>query len=415
VSTRREGDGTVRRLPARAAAVLAALVTVGALGTGVRPALADDVEYTGSLGAVTVDESEEIVEQYDSTLGDDGQLPPESYEDGDDDGATPLAKTPTYNYPTADECRNNERAQLGGWTKNRYGRCWVQGIDVRKVQNGIQLGKESARLTLIGKGTRESRTLRIEGYLDQFSGSGVSEVPVALGMQCGLKTSGARCELTPDVPVVRLWGQWKAQRTFTTTLVSKGGSGLDVVAEMGTRLVFDVAGKRVGEAVFGTVRCDSAEYLPPKYGACLFSVAKPRLHYSLSNANHGEVARHIRDAYLNPGSTYPAYSGKRVPGRPAVGPLHRNYRNADWRKTGRTRVQAVCRKQDPLYASKGQQCDEYPFASAREGAGNPATGENFSARPVATKQNQSAGHVLNEFYTENHLLDGDAYYVVVDA
>lgn len=48
--------------------------------------------------------------------------------------------------------------------------------------------------------------------------------------------------------------------------------------------------------------------------------------------------------------------------------------------------------------------DEYPFASTKEGAAAP--GNRFSAR-------LTGGRRLNEMFTLNRVLDGDAFYVKI--
>jgi hypothetical protein len=57
-------------------------------------------------------------------------------------------------------------------------------------------------------------------------------------------------------------------------------------------------------------------------------------------------------------------------------------------------------------------CDEYPFASTKEGA---AAGDNrFSAPLVSEADNKAAGKVLNDqTYAPNRILGGDAFYVKI--
>ena len=59
----------------------------------------------------------------------------------------------------------------------------------------------------------------------------------------------------------------------------------------------------------------------------------------------------------------------------------------------------------------GQQlnCDEYPFATTREGAGKAAG--NHSTRLIDATDNQNAGRRLSSGYINNCIIDGDDFYI----
>jgi len=60
----------------------------------------------------------------------------------------------------------------------------------------------------------------------------------------------------------------------------------------------------------------------------------------------------------------------------------------------------------------GKQCDEYPFASTREGGrGAPADSRGWAWVP--TKEQQRQGGLINSFYNADRVLDGDAFWVSV--
>ncbi|WP_405834363.1 NucA/NucB deoxyribonuclease domain-containing protein [Streptomyces sp. NBC_01176] len=55
------------------------------------------------------------------------------------------------------------------------------------------------------------------------------------------------------------------------------------------------------------------------------------------------------------------------------------------------------------------QCDEYPYASTKEGS---AKGDNrFSVRLIDGTDNETGGRGLDQTYTLNRILDGDAFYM----
>ncbi|MEU0155358.1 PKD domain-containing protein [Micromonospora fulviviridis] len=134
------------------------------------------------------------------------------------------------------------------------------------------------------------------------------------------------------------------------------------------------------------------------------------------------MARHIQCA-LDPGCTsWPLKEGKQVPGkfvdnRDAPG-LHRITENVPSYPDGVTyysrnsyQKDQACQRGFPYYelglpADKynppDQQCDEFPFASTREGAG---VGDwNFSVLGVTAKVNGCAGRELQRYYKNDRIL-----------
>ncbi|MGW2492581.1 NucA/NucB deoxyribonuclease domain-containing protein [Streptomyces sp. NPDC001606] len=68
-----------------------------------------------------------------------------------------------------------------------------------------------------------------------------------------------------------------------------------------------------------------------------------------------------------------------------------------------------CKKVWGDYSGSGLQCDEYPFASTREGS---TKGDNrFSVRLIDGTDNRKGGERLDQMYTLNRVLDGDAFYM----
>ncbi|WP_437032943.1 NucA/NucB deoxyribonuclease domain-containing protein [Streptomyces sp. enrichment culture] len=73
-------------------------------------------------------------------------------------------------------------------------------------------------------------------------------------------------------------------------------------------------------------------------------------------------------------------------------------------------VDSRARKSGGLHGS-GQQCDEYPFASTKEGA--TQTDNCFSVRLIDGKDNRKGGERLAAMCTLSCILDGYAFYMQI--
>jgi hypothetical protein len=90
-------------------------------------------------------------------------------------------------------------------------------------------------------------------------------------------------------------------------------------------------------------------------------------------------------------------------------PLHRL---ADSKKQAANR-RAVCSKEavgSP--PKKGLSCDEYPFASAREG-GTTLKKPNRGTAWVPKSEQDQQGGLIGAFFSANRILDKDAFWVAV--
>lgn len=197
------------------------------------------------------------------------------------------------------------------------------------------------------------------------------------------------------------------------------------------------------------IRCDSATYFGkglaryPK--ACVFNEVIPHLTYQ-QDGPHASVARHIKTAQDTPNDTWPKLApvgqpqprNKRIPGK---------YVSGDWRAAGLHRIDTS--DAEPQYKENGhvkdgacylkgtyrevfaltglpapggpgrpgtgQDCDEYPFASTREGAADNYWSQgthrwDFSVRGVPLGENRSAGAALRNYYVDDRMLRFDAQY-----
>lgn len=170
------------------------------------------------------------------------------------------------------------------------------------------------------------------------------------------------------------------------------------------------------------MRMDSAAYLG-QYGkqGAIFNQVTPYLVYDYKSKAIEGVAKHLFTAFDYPQLTFPKKSPvKTFPGdieKRGWKPLHRNYprfnaASAKVTRDNRSGKDKAC----AAWVAKvtppaGWQCDEYPFASTKEGAG---LGDgNFSIRYVPRKENASAGAELVKWYGRDRILDGDAYGIML--
>jgi hypothetical protein len=186
------------------------------------------------------------------------------------------------------------------------------------------------------------------------------------------------------------------------------------------------------------IRCDSAAYFTgadkttPLPHACVHEEVVPHLTYSTKPGDKTvqEIARHIKDVQDNPNGTYPPEDHpKLIPGKytgssNAPG-LHRIDDKSEGAVLNRSTKDAACRNTGwyeppkpliPAYAGTATKldCDEYPFASTEEGAGNPHW--DFSAKKASQQENGRAGAYLLYFYNDDRILkdEFDKFYVQID-
>ncbi|MEU6683706.1 NucA/NucB deoxyribonuclease domain-containing protein [Streptomyces sp. NPDC046832] len=156
------------------------------------------------------------------------------------------------------------------------------------------------------------------------------------------------------------------------------------------------------------VRYDYAGKVAGKYKGTVFTKARVELVMSQKDSAVNESAVHIYDALNRPERTFPSWPGKSVPG--SKEPLRRV---VDPKKIEDNRKTSIkeCKKVWGDYAGSGLECDEYPFASTKEGS---TKGDNrFSVRLIDGKDNRKGGERLNEMYTLNRVLDGDPFYLKI--
>lgn len=162
------------------------------------------------------------------------------------------------------------------------------------------------------------------------------------------------------------------------------------------------------DSYHSNVRFDYAGNIAGKHKGTVFTQARVELTMSRKDPAVKESALHIFDAQNRPERTFPSFAGKSVPGKKE--PLHRL---VDETKQGENRKKSIseCKKVWGDYSRSGLQCDEYPFASTKEGS---TKGDNrYSVRLIDGKDNRKGGERIDQMYTLNRVLDGDPFYVKI--
>ncbi|MFQ3556131.1 NucA/NucB deoxyribonuclease domain-containing protein [Streptomyces gramineus] len=194
-----------------------------------------------------------------------------------------------------------------------------------------------------------------------------------------------------------LFDQGNQQRVFSTVAMDLSASSPNAAPFTGGGSVYD-----------SSVRYDYAGKIAGKFKGTVFTKARVELVMSQKDPAVNESAQHIYDALNHPERTFPSWPGKTVPGTKE--PLHRL---VDKEKQQKNRARSIkeCEKVWGDYKGTDLQCDEYPFASTKEGS---TKGDNrFSVRLIDGDDNETGGRRLDQMYTLNRILDGDAFYMKI--
>ncbi|MGW7681758.1 NucA/NucB deoxyribonuclease domain-containing protein [Kribbella sp. NPDC054772] len=167
------------------------------------------------------------------------------------------------------------------------------------------------------------------------------------------------------------------------------------------------------------IRCDSAGDVSGRvYGrACIFDWAGSVLHLNANDENIDETALHIRDAQNDPMNAEPKPPTGVTKSIPSI--LTRQW---DDKLTSDQRLasKAACVKAyGTLPPNSGKDCDEFPFASTKEGSlgvagpGQGGTNLNYSVRYVKSSDNQLSGSWVGAWYAKDRLLPDDTFRVEI--
>lgn len=315
-----------------------------------------------------------------------------------------------------------------GFVKNHFEFCrWGFNTLTKLSSNNIVEGQVTFKEIEIGEGSHEKRTgkmhikvtdLKVTGV---FEGAAMTLAPSAIGFPSTCTTKFGASE-TYQAPLAS-WNGIQLTYEVNGPMASGAQHRIDKPVTCNFRSNYRVDGVRGASDWYRgpdqAMRMDSADYLKvfDKGGeGTIFSRIRPWFSYDYNDASVRQVAEHIFSAYMNPASTEPRVDpAKRIPGwRGGSSTLTRNYRDFDADSTkianaNESAKNSACRKMtkgNPSY-----ECDEFPFASTKEGAGS---GENFSVRYVPASANRSAGGKLSAWYADDRILDGDQFQVHIE-
>ncbi|MFI7005542.1 NucA/NucB deoxyribonuclease domain-containing protein [Streptomyces sp. NPDC050145] len=298
------------------------------------------------------------------------------------------------------------------WCKVSDHRVWVKECNSWGICQ--ETGSATFRLSTVGMGKNGSRDIEFVSLMDQISivGTAATE-PVTLDIAC-TATNGSACNGDALNRQTYPMAEWKATPSayFHFSSPEAGAVGADLISwydfegSVKVRSASDSFGKN-------TFRCDSSTYIAQSKGCVFDSTIELWYDLSVSDSTVNESAQHILDAQYRPELTVPTWSGKTVPGAiDSAQPLNRAYHDTSLRDANRRKAISTCKLYyGSDYATRGLDCDEYPFASTLQGA---AAGDNrYSARALDSADNQTAGRRLGQFYDRQRVLDNDPFFVIV--
>ncbi len=363
---------------------------------------------------------------------------------------TPLAKyadevtinTPIDpDHPDREEClaHRGDAIRPEGWIKNHYGYCHIsedRDISLIELPSGRTVSKVSYRLITVGRGAATNdpatgRRIEFDVFFDelkveiQVPGAPTAlVVKLAFEMECGGSPTPNSCRDRTGRTEERTVADWNGRR-MSFVLTSPVGSGNPAQRDDKAIGVHKLAVHHMPFPPFwpgpvkryvmeGGFRFDSAQYIFHKgtqhgHGA-IFDRVLPRLQLFRAEPGFPQVSEHIWQAINNTGSTKPEVSGKRIPDE-----LHRVFYDDVRRQANNDQARITCNVYFPGRGSgTGENCDEFPFQSTREGAAASQYGAPFgqySAKPVPRGENSLAGNGLSVFYGWDRILDGDPFKV----
>ncbi|MCP2352111.1 NucA/NucB deoxyribonuclease domain-containing protein [Nonomuraea roseoviolacea] len=350
--------------------------------------------------------------------------------------------------PDTNDCLvQREARRLQGWTYNRL--LWCQEIEhetryekTDQAGNRFYVGSVWIRWEMVALGSNTQRTIRVfwrpvpatVRYVDWTAPEDPSRLFFGVHAECVQGRQNPAFCWTDQSQDKTTWQAWNTTTQWTSWDIQAPAQAGDSSREKITRpdwyLVTDSRSltfpeqDRVGHTLPLPLRCDSADYFSifgrPYDKACVFTAVIPHIQYNLSSTKHGAVARHIRDAQLDPDGTYPIENHRKVfpgwwePGDSPPNPLHRVEKEGTIGNANETWKDYACKSGGPYTAAtrlpprtpqqvaEGWQCDEYPFRATAEGASSGTW--DFSVRWVPPGDNTSAGGSLSGFFWRDRIL-----------
>jgi hypothetical protein len=341
-------------------------------------------------------------------------------------GSGTLDITSSANYSSdLSACRSAESGP-SGWYRNRFFYChWMNFHTWHRSSFGIWESNTTAtfRVTEIVRTTQDTRDVIYQTAVDLLKGGGDNpQAAQRFNLTLSPVCDSANCSSLYGAPTpTRQLLSWNNSSAFWRwTQPSTYGYGPDAKSTGSYRMNLTLDHSNMFPLEPYTfhysspsvrARCDTGvAFARTKHkSGCVFPKAIPVDTYRLSSLIYPAVSHHIWLALNYPSLTMPKWNGKYISST-----LTRYYpRPAGSDSKNRYRVRKACLARDPNYASKGLECDEFPFNSTRQRALDSVSGLNFSGLPVPAAQNRAAGKALNKFYVDNRVLGDDQFRVRV--
>ncbi len=325
------------------------------------------------------------------------------------------------------ECRDPANAAKSssaeGWTKDHYR--WCRGVTVnwdRLICGSGQcrlVAKILIQVVWLGYADAHNRKFHIWGKtleVIEVEGEFDDDARVAAWADCAGTPGRSSCSARYQPDTRATLADIKAGRNnvfetvLTDTSIPNVGLTGEAVAPLEVYSWFTGAGGTLHPTdSLNTVsarvasRCDSVRLRSKQ--ACTFNNVSAFLTYDKNDNAYpvSELVDHIRYAQDVLGAP-----GRWRNGAPDGPPLTR-LRHAPTQNQNRARPKAQCRAANPGgWNGRVQQCDEYPFASTKEGG---ASGGPVSGKLIAARQNKEGGIQLNNWYQWDRIIDNDTFWV----
>lgn len=332
------------------------------------------------------------------------------------------------------------------WVKDRFAECRYYPVlfSFYAKKGGPVIGMATFKSTILFNMQPNTREIQVAVKLFDWKFTGTIPATAKLGsefgcMGIGLTGSTAKCDRL-EQGSLRTISSWQTAQIDAWSFLPQGVDPPDPnePAEVNTenRTLYNVAhyfytyggpgpydSYNQTETKTLPFRCDTVRTKNPSYAKssdCVFHGATGWFTMHISDPDITESAQFIWDAQNDITKTYPEIYGKYVPGIQdgKTEPLHRAYYDTKLRDANRRTSVASCVKNwgaNYTVRPDGQtnDCDEYPFAATYEGSFTVTDTmiRSYAVRPLLSTHNQKVGSRLSTFVAEDHLLDGDAYFV----
>ncbi|MFC4085373.1 transporter [Amycolatopsis samaneae] len=354
---------------------------------------------------------------------------------------------------TFDECYPNHRDPYAYIVKNPLAACQLTDLRYQRYAcpeaSCPVVASASARVIVIRNAQPDQRRVVVGHQVVNWRVDNLPETTrFGIGMTClpQYPTGTAACDV-PEIKVAKSIAEWKAEPTDLQVFTMRGEdlpSATDipqVQAEkrtwysQGRYLYFedspsDNARLEAPPVVIG-VRCDVARLRDSRYARgsdCVF----PTTHSFVVDTRDPKIhdsALLVDAAMNNFSTTYPGpLEGRFVPGNKGPNsaarnyPLTRRYYDQAATDANQARAEQSCvARWGAGYRTRpdGQtnDCAVYPFNGTIDGANQspPGTpdGASYAVKPVLTADNKEFTDRVDRFVAENHILQGDQYWVWV--